>query len=180
MGHPPPKQQIWIYRKQVFTRELNSIRFCCDRVSRERLSAVGYLTCGRTLNPEFWRENSDGWEASGLVGLHASYLMSTTTLLFGSAAPLNSVSQRVRDFLRNFGTPIPEFPADPATGKFSAIVGSGHLNLNPTILHVQVSSAEGFPRVWLRAVAKEGAVKQDTAKKLVERIENLFTRESSD
>ena len=99
---------------------------------------------------------------------------------FRVSGTIEFISQRVRDVLRDVGKPIPEFPIDSAAREFSVIVGSGRLNLNPTILHVKLDSTEGFIRVSLRAVAKEGAVKQESARKLVERIEGLLALEGRD
>jgi hypothetical protein len=89
------------------------------------------------------------------------------------------VGQRVDGFLREFGRPIPEFPCNPEQGKHSAIVGSGHLNLNPTIVHVQINETNGAASVSVRALVKEGKIKQQTAQRLVERIEHLLRLASS-
>src|ERR1700761_4226983 len=89
-------------------------------------------------------------------------------------APTAVVGQRVDGFLKEFGRPIREFPCNPERGKYSAIVGSGHMNLNPTIVHVQVNDTNGTASVSVRALAKEGKVKQQTAQRLVERIELLL------
>ena len=84
------------------------------------------------------------------------------------------VGQRVDGFLKEFGKPIPELPCNPERGKYSAIVGSGHMNLNPTIVHLEVIDTDGAASVSIRALAKEGKVKQQTAQKLVGRIELLL------
>ena len=89
-------------------------------------------------------------------------------------ASIADVGQRVDGFLKEFGKPIPEFPCNPERGNYSAIVGSGHMNLNPTIVHLEVIDTDGTASVSIRALAKEGKVKQQTAQKLVGRIELLL------
>jgi len=84
------------------------------------------------------------------------------------------VGHRVEEFLKEFGRPLPEFPCEPEKGRYSAIVGSGHLNLNPTMVYVQVNETAGMASVSIRAVAKEGKVKQLAAQRLIERIERLL------
>jgi hypothetical protein len=54
------------------------------------------------------------------------------------------------------------------------ICGSGHGNLNPTILSATVAPFGSASRVSIRAVAKEGLVKQDPARKAVERMSELL------
>ena len=77
------------------------------------------------------------------------------------------IATAVASSLATLGKPIPELPSVPAAGIFYALVGSGHLNLNPTILRVRVEGQS----VAIRAVAKEGAIKQHSARLAVERIE---------
>jgi hypothetical protein len=90
---------------------------------------------------------------------------------FAMTESTNVVKQRVDEFFEEFGKPIPEFPSNPEEGKYSAIVGSGHLNLNPTIVHVQLNETDGATTLSVHAIAKEGKIPQRSAERLVERIE---------
>lgn len=61
------------------------------------------------------------------------------------------------------------------TGGISAIVGSGHMNLNPTIVRIQFCEASASTTIVLvRTLAKEGLIKQNSAEKAAERIKNLL------
>ena len=89
-------------------------------------------------------------------------------------------TRKIGDFMNEFGSPIPEYPSNAAAGMFSSVVGSGHLNLNPTILNVQIQTVPKGTGVTVRAVAKEGTIKQHSAQKLAERIEQLLAAERSE
>ncbi len=55
--------------------------------------------------------------------------------------------------------------------KLSAILGSGFLRKNPTVVHVQVIGVDNDSCTLLvRGVAKEGLIKQRSAEKVVSRI----------
>ena len=84
-----------------------------------------------------------------------------------SAEPIAAV---VAASLATFGKPIAELPSAPSAGVFYVLVGSGHLDLNPTIVHVKVDGTS----VAIRAVAKEGAIKQHSARLAVERFERAI------
>ena len=61
-------------------------------------------------------------------------------------------------FFGSFGESVPEFPSSPEEGRFSFLVGSGSLGLNPTLVHV-VLVGDGEPlSVTIRAVAKVGLI----------------------
>lgn len=90
-------------------------------------------------------------------------------------APLAIVGQRIENFLRDCGKPISEVPSNPERGTYVAVVGSGRLNINPTILYLDVQEMNGESTVHARAIAKEGAVKQRTAQILLERLEAVLT-----
>lgn len=63
-----------------------------------------------------------------------------------------------------------ELSASPYPG-ISGVVGSGFLNLNPTVVHVEIVAIEsGRCRVLLTGAAKEGLIKQRTAEKAVNRL----------
>jgi len=70
--------------------------------------------------------------------------------------------------------PIPELSSDAGAGVLCGLVRSGTGGLNPTILRVAVATRGSGSLVSIRAVAKEGAVKQHSAIKAVERIEELL------
>jgi hypothetical protein len=63
-----------------------------------------------------------------------------------------------------------EFPASPYPA-VSGVVGSGFLNLNPAVVHMEIVAIEsGRCRVLLTGAAKEGLIKQRTAEKAVNRL----------
>jgi hypothetical protein len=66
---------------------------------------------------------------------------------------------------------------DPSLPELSAITGSGHMNLNPTIVTFAIDPTDCGARVLIRAVAKEGMVKQESAKKAAERITDLLQKQ---
>ena len=76
----------------------------------------------------------------------------------------------VEKLLSRVGRCIPELTSDGSAGLFSGVVGSGHLNLNPTIVRIQLKPLESRTSVFIRAVAKEGLIKQHSARSAVERI----------
>ena len=80
-----------------------------------------------------------------------------------------SARATVTAILRELGPELPELP------QFSVVFGSGQMNLNPTIVSVTVSGSSSGARIFLRGVAKEGAIKQDSAKKAVERVAALLS-----
>ncbi len=57
----------------------------------------------------------------------------------------------------------------------SVLCGSGHSDLNPTILSVTVTPSGSGASVHVHAVAKEGFVKQESAKKAVDRFVALLS-----
>ncbi len=66
--------------------------------------------------------------------------------------------------------------ADPELPELSVICGSGHLNLNPTVVSLVIAPFEKGARVSVRGIAKEGLVKQDSARKAVEKVRELLQR----
>ena len=86
------------------------------------------------------------------------------------------VEAALREILGSIGKPTAEFASETPAGSISAIVGSGNMNLNPTIVHVQVvESSPSTTNVSLRALAKEGLIKQHSAARAVERIRELLS-----
>lgn len=69
------------------------------------------------------------------------------------------------------GTLCPDITEAIGTPSVAAIVGSGALDLNPTIVAVEVSSlGENRCRVRVLGIAKEGLIKQRGAEKAVKRF----------
>jgi hypothetical protein len=96
-------------------------------------------------------------------------------------AGVNDVRASVSQVLCGMGRLSDDFDSENKRGSISAIVGSGHLNLNPTIVHVMfVESTQALTHVSIRAVAKEGLVKQHSAKKAAENIRNLLSNGHSE
>jgi hypothetical protein len=63
-----------------------------------------------------------------------------------------------------------EVSASPNPG-ISGVVGSGFLNMNPAVVHMEIVAIEsGRCRVLLTGAAKEGLIKQRTAEKAVNRL----------
>ena len=78
--------------------------------------------------------------------------------------------------LRGIGAITNEFAAETPMDSISAIVGSGHMNLNPTIVHVRiVESSDATTLLFFLAIAKEGLMKQQSAQRAIERITTLVS-----
>jgi hypothetical protein len=58
--------------------------------------------------------------------------------------------------------------------ELSVITGSGSANLNPTIVVIAAEACPTGSRVSVHAVAKEGLIKQLSARKAVERVGELL------
>ena len=84
----------------------------------------------------------------------------------------------VEELVTKVGKRIPELEFDASRGLFNVVVGSGHLNLNPTILRIQLRALGSRTSVSVSAVAKEGAIKQHSARSAVERIKDILLRET--
>ena len=70
---------------------------------------------------------------------------------------------------------MPEFPSEPLRCYFVALVGGGTAGLNPALVFVDARPDRDFSSlVTVRAVAKEGLVKQQTAQRVVQRLTGLF------
>jgi hypothetical protein len=83
---------------------------------------------------------------------------------------LSATVKNVEEMLTNIGRRLPELESDPHAGVFSAVIGSGRLNLNPTIVCIRLRSWGSRTAVSIRAVAKEGLIKQHSAQGAVERV----------
>jgi len=80
--------------------------------------------------------------------------------------------------IAELGKHVPELKSDENAGLFTAVVGSGRLNLNPTIVSVQIHALDSRTSVFIRAVANEGAIKQHSARTAVERIKPALLGET--
>lgn len=88
--------------------------------------------------------------------------------------------QTVFAILQRVGRFTDEFTTDSEIPQLSAIVGSGFLSMNPTILHVTVSPlAGGGSSVMITGAAKEGMIKQHSAQRAVLHIKEIFLKESA-
>ena len=88
--------------------------------------------------------------------------------VFDVAASVEDTRATIAPLLAEFGTRRTALPDT------SIVCGSGRLNLNPTVLSVTVTPSGSGASVHVHAVAKEGALKQDSAKKAVERFLSLL------
>jgi hypothetical protein len=87
---------------------------------------------------------------------------------------LSPVREKALQILRREGRILDQKNAEHDS--LSAVVGSGHLNLNPTIIHVKLSATSAErTQLSLRGVAKEGLLKQDSARRAVEKITALLS-----
>ena len=82
----------------------------------------------------------------------------------------SATAKSVEKILINIGRRIPELDSDPTAGVFNAVIGSGRLNLNPTIVCIRLQPLGWRTAVSIRAVAKEGLIKQHSARAAVEKI----------
>jgi hypothetical protein len=72
--------------------------------------------------------------------------------------------------LRELGKKHPDLLTADAPNETSAIVGSGIMNMNPTLVRVTVSEEVLYSLVHVHAVAKEGAIPQRSAELAVEKF----------
>ena len=87
------------------------------------------------------------------------------------AANRDDVRASVSSILQGMGRLTNEFASETTSDSISAIVGSGHMNLNPTIVHVRLAeSSNSSTRLLVRALAKEGMVKQHSAERAIRNI----------
>lgn len=81
------------------------------------------------------------------------------------------------EILEGMGRLTDEFRSESAANRLSAIVGAGLMNLNPTIIHISiVNSSQTSTEILIRAVAKEGIIKQQSAEKAVKRMVDRLTQ----
>jgi hypothetical protein len=80
------------------------------------------------------------------------------------AASEEELRLAVAEIFNELGAEVPQLPG------LAVVFGSGEMNLNPAIVTATVSPSPSGASVLLRGVAKEGLIKQDTARKAVERV----------
>jgi hypothetical protein len=90
---------------------------------------------------------------------------------------LTIATHTVEELVAKIGKRVPELEFEASRGLFNVIVGSGHLNLNPTILRIQLRALGSPTSVSVSAVAKEGLIKQHSARSAVEKIKGILLRE---
>ena len=92
-------------------------------------------------------------------------------------APAGTVMGVILEILENMGRVTYEFRNESTVNRISAIVGSGHMNLNPTIIHASIiSSSKTLTKILIKGIAKEGIVKQQSAEKAVKRMADQLTQ----
>lgn len=109
----------------------------------------------------------------------ASRFLSTETFIesLRIEAEAEKVLQSVFRILTSMGQITDEFAESSGSPRLSAIVGSGFLQLNPAVVHVQVVPAgEHSSDVSIIAVAKEGLIKQHTAEKAVKKFSGELSK----
>ncbi len=98
---------------------------------------------------------------------------------YEESVEINASPTRIKEFLSEKLSKTVrftnEFADEQETKCFSMFIGLGSMNMNPTIVHISVALNLPNAVVFnIKALAKEGAMKQNSAKKAVERIKNLL------
>ena len=83
--------------------------------------------------------------------------------------PSERIAQIIQDLAETLGRAVPELPAqrDPLVLHF--VAGSGALRLNPCLVRISLISVGHNSSVVIRGAAKEGLIRQATAKQAVQR-----------
>jgi hypothetical protein len=85
--------------------------------------------------------------------------------------------QTVFRVLTSMGKMTDEYAEPSGPPSLSAIVGSGFLGMNPTLLHVEVAAAsDQVAEVNISAAAKEGLIKQRSAEKAVNKFKEELSK----
>ena len=72
--------------------------------------------------------------------------------------------------IQDLGTMLDE-PSDSSFPTIAVVVRSGFLNMNPAVVHIELIEAEADTcQLQVSAAAKEGLIKQNTAKKAVDQV----------
>jgi hypothetical protein len=67
--------------------------------------------------------------------------------------------KQFRVFLPHSDGAFPNLKSETESGLFHTLIGSGHLDLNPTIVFIRLEPKGSHTEVFIRAVAKEGGDK---------------------
>jgi hypothetical protein len=87
------------------------------------------------------------------------------------AEPPDDVLVRVVSLITSGGVVVAQTGLDDGKAIVRGIVGSGAMNLNPTVITVTISAASaGGTAVHIRGAAKEGLIKQRAGHKAAERF----------
>jgi len=113
-----------------------------------------------------------GGIAARLASKWAAVLLPTVShaAIVSTAAAADDAFETAKKTLFRMGTAVPEFPVRDRARECTAVVGAGIGGLNPCLVHVKVTIAMRGSTISLRAVAKEGLVRQATAEKAVTTI----------
>jgi len=96
---------------------------------------------------------------------------------FNVSAAASVVYHPVCEVLSRLGHFTDELGNEATVNHISVIVGSGILNLNPTVVSIGITPAgENETCISIHAWAKEGLIKQHSAEKAVTRIKNLLIK----
>jgi hypothetical protein len=88
--------------------------------------------------------------------------------------PLAKAVARVKSLLEEAGSLIDEGPADNGH-RLRGMMGAGSMNMNPTVVTVTLSeTGPSATAARIRAVAKEGLIKQRAGQKAAERVAGLL------
>jgi hypothetical protein len=91
------------------------------------------------------------------------------------AVPLAEVFASVASMLESIGTVVAQTGPGDGQALVRGIVGSGAMNMNPTVLTVSMTPADdGGTVVHIRGAAKEGLIKQHAGEKAAKRFEGLL------
>lgn len=120
-----------------------------------------------------------GWPGGNHVAHFTDSFLATETFnaSFRVKAGVRTVLQTSFKILASIGKISDQCTNSSGPGQLSAVVGSGFLRMNPTLVHVQVVPAdERTSHVTITAVAKEGLLKQHAAAKAAARFRGKLLR----
>ena len=84
------------------------------------------------------------------------------------------LTPRVQSLLGQIGNPV-SIGEEHAGDSFSVLTGSGYLRLNPTVVTVRIApAARGGSVLSVRAVAKEGLIKQRGGEQVAAEVAQLL------
>ncbi|MFI8323830.1 hypothetical protein [Streptomyces sp. NPDC085529] len=128
-----------------------------DQILAEQLAALGAV----------------GWGSGRLVRVVAKLMRKNVhevDLLV--PLPFDDALKRVSGVLRRAGRAVEAVPVGSGEDETIRVVAGGGVGgLNPVVVTVRVSKADGGnSKVWLRAAAKEGLIRQRAGKKTAVRL----------